>query len=69
MEFMAPLVATFQSAMAAGEIKNIPFEMLTTFAYDITVAFAKRHITGSLVMDEAHLKMAVQACWDAVKSD
>jgi AcrR family transcriptional regulator len=69
MEFMAPLVAVFQSAMEAGEIKNIPFEMLTTFAYDITVAFAKRHISGSLVMDEAHLEMAVEACWDAVKAD
>jgi AcrR family transcriptional regulator len=69
LEFIAPLVAIFQSAMEAGEIKNIPFEMLTTFAYDITVAFAKRHITGSLMMDEAHLEMAVQACWDAVKSE
>lgn len=69
MEFVAPIVAIFQSAIEAGEIKNIPFEMLTTFAYDITVAFAKRHITGALVMNETYLEMAVQACWDAVKVD
>ena len=69
LAFIAPLIEIFQSAIEAGEIKNIPFEMLTTFAYDVTVAFAKRHITGALVMDETYLEMAVQACWDAVKSN
>lgn len=40
--------------------------MLSIFVYDNTVALAKRYITGSRVMDEAHLEMASQACWDAV---
>jgi AcrR family transcriptional regulator len=67
--FVAPLVEIFQSAIETGEIKKIPFEMLTAFAYDITVAFAKHHITGKLVMDKPHLEMAVQACWDAIKAN
>jgi AcrR family transcriptional regulator len=67
LEYLAPILAVIQSAIEAGEIKPIPFEMLTIFSYDVTVAFAKRHISGSLVMDEAHLEMAVKACWDAVK--
>jgi len=68
LEYMTPIVVVFQSAIEAGEIKNIPFEMLTTFAYDVTVAHAKRHIARSLIMDEANLEMAVQACWDAIKA-
>jgi hypothetical protein len=68
LKYLAPLIGVFQSAIEAGKIKNIPFEMLTTFAYDVTVAHAKRHIARTLVMDEANLEMAVQTCWDAVKA-
>jgi len=68
LAYLAPIVSVFQSAIEAGEIKGIPFEMLTIFAYDVTVAHAKRHITGSLVMDDANLEMAVQASWDAIKA-
>ena len=42
--------------------------MLSIFVYDVTVAFAKRHISGAMVMDEALLEVAIQACWDAVKA-
>lgn len=66
LEYLAPAVSVFQNAVEAGEIKGMPFEMLTIFVHDVTVATAKRHINGVLVMDEANLEMAVQACWDAV---
>jgi AcrR family transcriptional regulator len=68
LEYLAPFISVFQAAVEAGEIKNIPFVMATTFVHDVTVAHAKRHISGALVMDEANLEMAVQACWDAVKA-
>lgn len=68
MQHLAPLVGVFQSAVEAGEIKDIPFETLSIFAYDVTVAFAKRHISGIMVMDESRLEVAIQACWDAVKA-
>jgi len=68
LEYLAPIVELIQAAIQRGEIKNIPFEMLSTFVYDVTIAHAKRHINGVLVMDEANLEMAVQACWDAVKA-
>jgi len=67
MEYLAPIVAVFQVAIEVGEIKNIPFEMLAIFTYDVTVALAKRHISGVLVMDQSSLDQAVQASWDAVK--
>lgn len=66
-QYLAPIVSVFQAAIEAGDIKSIPFEMLTIFAYDVTVAHAKRHIAGSLVMDDANLAVAVQASWDAIK--
>jgi AcrR family transcriptional regulator len=66
-EYLAPIVAIIQAAIQAGEIKNMPFEMLTTFSYDATVAFAKRKIAGALAMDEPQLEMAIQACWNAIK--
>ena len=69
MEYMAPILSTLQAAIEADEIKNLPFEMITAFVYDITVAFAKRHISGTLVMDAANLDSAVRACWDAIKTD
>lgn len=68
MEYLSPLVGGFQAAIAAGEIKEMSFEMLSIFAYDVTVAFAKRHISGAMVMDEVLLEVAIQACWDAVKA-
>ncbi len=68
MQYLAPLLQVFRAAVANGEIKDLPFEMLTGFVYDVTVSFAKRHIAGILVMDEDMLELAVQACWDAVKA-
>ena len=67
-QYLAPVISIFETTIKAGDIKNIPFEMLSIFAYDVTVAHAKRHIAGSLVMDKANLETAVQACWDAIKT-
>lgn len=66
-EFMAPIFSAIQAVVETGEIKDMPFELLSIFVHDVTVALAKRHISGGLVMEEATLEMAAQACWDAVK--
>ena len=67
MQVLAPALDVFKAAVAAGEVKEMPFEMLSAFVYDITVAHAKRHIAGLMVMDEAMLELAVQSSWDAIK--
>ncbi|UCD42591.1 MAG: TetR/AcrR family transcriptional regulator [Chloroflexota bacterium] len=69
LEYLAPAISVFQKAVEAGELKDMPFEMLTMFVHDVTVASAKRHISGALVMDETKLEIVVQACWDAVKAN
>lgn len=66
-EFMAPIFSAIQAVVETGEIKAMPFEIMSIFVHDVTVALAKRHISGALVMDQANLELAAQACWDAVK--
>ncbi len=67
MQVLAPLVQAFEAAIANGEIKEMPFEMLTTFVYDIALALAKKQLAGKLDMDAHNIAYAVQACWDAVR--
>jgi AcrR family transcriptional regulator len=67
LEYLAPFISVFQSAVEKGEIKNVPFEMVTMFVHDVTVATAKRHLSGVLVMDDSNLEIAQQACWDAIR--
>ena len=69
MQYLAPIFTYFQSAIESGLMKGLPFDMLTAFTYDVAVALAKRHISGALVLDEANLQLAVQACWDALKAN
>lgn len=69
MQYLGPIVEAFEAATSKGKIKQMPFEMLTIFVYDVTVAHAKRHLAGTMVMDEANLELAVQACWDAIKGN
>jgi AcrR family transcriptional regulator len=68
MQYLAPISIYFQSAIESGLMKELPFDMLSAFTYDVAVALAKRHISGALVLDEANLEIAVQACWDALKA-
>lgn len=68
-QYLAPVYTYFQSAIEAGLMKALPFDMLTAFTYDVAVALAKRHISSALVLDEANLEIAVQACWDALKAN
>ncbi len=67
-QMLAPLVKVFKTAISRGEVKDIPFEMLTAFIYDVTVAHAKRHISGVMPMDDSRIETALQACWDAIKA-
>lgn len=66
-ELNAPFKAMFEAAIAAGELKDMPYEMIYIYSYEVAVAFAKRHLNGKLVMDEDLLEQAIQISWDVVK--
>lgn len=67
-EYIAPIIEAFAAAIQAGEIKAMPFEMLSIFIYNSIAAHAKLHLSGILIVDEDKLSLAIQACWDAVKA-
>ena len=64
----APFLAAAERAIAAGEIKALPFEMLASFTYDIVVALAKRHLSGTLVVDDTAFELAFVTCWDGLRT-
>lgn len=50
-----------------GVFKDLPFEVLTDLTIGVAVALAKRHIAGTIVLDDELLQAVANACWDAVK--
>ena len=61
-------VASWVEAGRAYEIKDISFELLSIFAYNVNVAIAKRHILEVMIIYGTFLEAAIQACWDAIKA-
>ncbi len=57
-----------QYAIREGVIKDGPFEMIMTFTSGVAMGLAKMHISGALVLDEALKDLAVQMCWDALRT-
>ena len=66
-EHLAPILEVFESAVRAGELKGMPFEMFSVFMWNAIADHARLHMNGILIMDEDNLSTAIQACWDAVK--
>jgi AcrR family transcriptional regulator len=63
-----PVITMFERAVTAGEIKPMPFEMFSIFVWNMIASHARLHLNGILIMDEDRLSMAIEACWDAVRS-
>jgi AcrR family transcriptional regulator len=66
--YITPIVKKFEAAIQAGEVKEMPFEMLSIFIFNNIAAHAKLHLNGILIMDEDKLSLAIQACWDAIRA-
>jgi AcrR family transcriptional regulator len=66
-EYITPIEEAFESAVRAGELKPMPFEMYSIFLWNTIAAHAQLHLNGILIMDEDNLSTAIQACWNAVK--
>ena len=68
MRVFAPVFAELQSAIQAGLVKDLPFEMYFVLTYDFAVALAKYHISGKLELTDAVKAQAFSAVWDAVRA-
>ena len=62
-----PTREMFREYVRRGVIRDIPFEMFLVFVYDLIVAFAKRQLSGKLVMDKQMLNLAVETSWGIIK--
>lgn len=67
-QYFGPIIGVFEESVRAGEIKPMPFEMFSIFVWNMIAAHARLHLNGILIMDEDKLGLAIQACWDAVRS-
>ena len=57
-----------QHAIREGVIKDVPFEMIMTFTSSVVMDLAKKHISGALVLGDTLQDLAVQMCWDALRT-
>jgi AcrR family transcriptional regulator len=67
-EHLARIIHMVETAVRAGELKPMPFEIFSIFVWDTIAAHARLHLNGILIMDEDRLSLAIQACWDAVRA-
>ena len=68
-EYLTPILGIFQNGVRSGELKEMPFEMFMFFVWSAIAFHAQQHLNSIVIMDEEKLALAIQSCWDAVKSD
>ncbi|MEN8242462.1 MAG: TetR/AcrR family transcriptional regulator [Chloroflexota bacterium] len=68
-EYQTPILGVFQNGVRSGDLKDMPFEMFIFFVWTAIASHAQLHLNGVIIMDEDKLSQAIQACWDAVKSN
>ncbi|MBI9044004.1 MAG: TetR/AcrR family transcriptional regulator [Anaerolineaceae bacterium] len=68
-KYYEPWIIQFETFVHKGIFRDIPFEMYTAFTYDLIIAFAKRHLNGTLIMDEQNMKLAFNASWDLITAE
>ncbi len=66
-EDLQPAVRLFKRGIHEGVMKDMPQVMLAIFTFGVAVLLAKKQATGELVLDDAAMNLAVDACWDALK--
>lgn len=50
-----------------GVLKDLSMELFGSLTMEVAISLAKKHHAGALVLTDAVLEQAVDACWDAVK--
>jgi len=66
MQAVAPFFAFFEEGVAAQVFKPLPPLVLYELGYATAVSLVKRHVAGVVVLDDALIQAAADACWDAI---
>jgi TetR/AcrR family transcriptional repressor of multidrug resistance operon len=56
-----------QRGIDENTIKNQPLPILTAFAFIPIITLLKFHLSGSIKMDEDHIKQAYEIAWNAIR--
>lgn len=62
-----PTMSQFNEMIANGILRDMPYQFFEIFGYDLIISFAKRHLNGKLVMDDAIFEMAFEMVWELLK--
>jgi len=57
----------FEDGISQQVMKDLPLVILFDLAFGPHLALARDHILGFIVLDEAMIFRAIEACWDAIK--
>ncbi|MCP4537627.1 MAG: TetR/AcrR family transcriptional regulator [Chloroflexi bacterium] len=67
MQTIAPLFSFFQQGVEEGVFKPLPPLVLFDLGFGTAVSLAKRHVAGTVVLDDELVQDTADACWDAVQ--
>lgn len=57
-----------EDQIAAGTVKSLPFDVIGVLTIGVAQMLAKRHIVGTLSLDEADLDVIARACVDSIRA-
>jgi AcrR family transcriptional regulator len=64
----SPAVLEFlERGVYEGVLKELPLELFASLTLEVAISLAKKHRAGAIVLTDALLEQAMDACWDAVK--
>lgn len=63
-----PFFAFFEQGVEAKVFKPLPPLVLFDLGFAPAVSLVKRHVAGFVVLDDALMQAAANACWDAIKA-
>ncbi len=66
MEAVAPFFAFFEQGVAEGVFKPLSPVVLFDLGFATAVSLIKRHVANVIVLDDALMQAAANACWDAI---
>lgn len=61
------LVDLMTEGISRGVLKDLPVIVLFSLAFGPMIFLMRDHILGFIILDEALIRKATEACWDAVK--
>jgi AcrR family transcriptional regulator len=66
-EYFQPVFEFVENGVYEGVLKDLPLEFFASLTLEVAISLAKKHRDGAIVLTDAALEQAVNACWDAIK--